>query len=78
VALANADGPDAAVYHEDPNAARVGAWREWVIPLAAFSDQGVVLTNVDRISIGFGRRDDPKPGGFGRVYFDDIRLFRPQ
>ena len=77
VALANRDSPDARVYYSDPNATRANFWTEWTVPLVSFSSRGVVLTDVDRISIGFGDRDDPKPGGSGSMYFDDIRLRRP-
>ncbi|MFH1715752.1 MAG: LamG-like jellyroll fold domain-containing protein, partial [Planctomycetota bacterium] len=76
VAVANATGAAAVVYHEDPNLI-TGTWTEWVIPLHAFADQGVNLTNVDSIAIGFGTRGDAtRAGGSGVVYFDDIRLYR--
>jgi hypothetical protein len=78
VALSNSTGPTAVVYHDDPNAAVINTWTEWIIPLQAFSDQGMDLTDVDRIAIGFGTKGDTtKPGGSGTMYFDDIRLYRP-
>jgi hypothetical protein len=50
-----------------------------VIPLSAFADQGVVLTDVDRIAIGLGTRGNMTiPGGSGKMYFDDIHLYRPR
>jgi hypothetical protein len=64
------------VYHPDTNAAVINTWTEWNIPLTDFSNQGVVLTGVDTISIGFGNRNNPQPGGSGTMYFDDIRLYR--
>jgi len=36
----------------------------------------VDLANVNKISIGFGDRNNPQPGGSGGVHFDDIRLYR--
>jgi len=52
---------------------------EWVIPLQAFADQGINLTNVDRIVIGLGTWGNTTiPGGSGKMYFDDIRLYRPE
>jgi hypothetical protein len=42
-----------------------------------FADQGVNLTNVDSITLGFGNRDNPVAGGSGLMYFDDIRLYAP-
>lgn len=78
VALTNPDGPSAAVHHKDPNATRASTWTEWKIPLTEFSNQGVILTDIDAISIGFGDRTNPQPGGSGTMYFDDIRLHRPR
>jgi len=77
VALANRDGPSAIVYHDDPNATTIKTWTEWTIDLQAFTDQGLNLKDVHKISIGFGDRNDSQPGGTGYVYFDDIRLYRP-
>jgi hypothetical protein len=76
VAVANSGGKTAVVYHPDTNAAVINTWTEWNIPLTDFSNQGVVLTGVDTISIGFGNRNNPQPGGSGTMYFDDIRLYR--
>ena len=76
VAIANSTGAPAPVYHDDPDAATIDAWTKWVIPLKAFADQGVDLTNVDRIAIGFGDKNDVKAGGSGTVFFDDIGVGR--
>jgi hypothetical protein len=65
----------AVVNHENPNAARVGSWTEWNIDLTLFADQGIDLTNVNSITIGFGNRNNPTAGGAGMMYFDDIRLY---
>ncbi len=78
VAIANSTGIPVAVYHDDDNAAAINTWMEWNIPLTEFSNQGVVLTDVDRIAIGLGTRGNmTTPGGSGKMYFDDIRLYRP-
>jgi hypothetical protein len=66
-----------AVYHDDPNAVLIDAWTQWTVGLEAFAAQGVDLTNVDTIAIGFGDKDNLRPGGSGTVFFDDIRLYRP-
>jgi hypothetical protein len=67
----------AAVYHTNPSAAKTNGWTQWVIPLQAFTDQGVNLTNVTSISIGFGTKGNTATaGGTGKVYFDDMRLDR--
>ena len=48
-----------------------------MIPLQTFADQGVDLTNVDKIAIGLGSGANmPAPGGTGTMYIDDIRLYR--
>jgi hypothetical protein len=78
VAVANANGQTAVVlYHDNPNSVLMCTWTEWTIDLQDFNDQGVNLTDVNSIAIGFGYRKNPQPGGSGRIYFDDIRLCRP-
>jgi hypothetical protein len=72
VAVANSAGAAAVVYNDDPGAATAETWTKWVVPLQAFADQGVNLTNVDKISIGFGDKNNPQAGGSGTVYFDGI------
>jgi len=69
VALGNS-----VVYHDDAGATQIGGWTEWVIDLTAFA--GVDLTNVNKITIGFGTKNIPAAGGSGTMYFDDIRLIR--
>jgi len=79
VAVSNITGNPAVVVHDDANAATIDTWTEWVIPLSVFTDQGIVLTNVDRIAIGLGTRGNTTiPGGSGKMFFDDIRLYRPR
>ena len=78
VAVSNSAGSSAVVVHPDPAAANIVTWTEWIIPLQAFADQGINLTNVDRIAIGLGTRGNMTiSGGSGKMYIDDIRLYRP-
>jgi len=78
VAVSNSTGNPVVVVHDDPAAAQIDTWTEWVIPLQAFADQGIILTNVDRIAIGLGTRGNMTvPGGSGKMYIDDIRLYQP-
>jgi len=77
VAVANATGPTAVVYHDDPEAVTKSGWTQWNIDLEEISNAGVSLTDVDRFAIGFGDRNNPQIGGSGKVYIDDIRLYRP-
>jgi len=64
----------AVVYHDNPNASQIGIWTGWNIELKAFAEQGVDLTNVNTIAIGFGDKNNIQAGGSGKMYFDDIRL----
>jgi hypothetical protein len=77
VAVSNSAGEPAVVVHDDPAAATIDTWTEWVIPLQAFVEEGIVLTNVDRIAIGLGTKGNMTiPGGSGKIFIDDIRLYR--
>jgi len=79
VAVSNSADTPAVVVHDDPAAATTDVWTEWVIPLQAFEDQGIILTDVDSIAIGLGTQGNISiPGGSGKMYFDDIRLYRPR
>jgi hypothetical protein len=78
VAIPSGNGKTGIVYHDDPNATLINAWTEWNIDLKKFSDQGVSLANVDKMFIGFGNKANPKSGGTGTMYFDDIRLYPPR
>jgi len=69
----------AAVYHDDASVTQMTGWNNWIIDLSAtggFADQGVDLANVNTITIGFGTKNSPAAGGSGKMYFDDIRLYR--
>jgi len=68
----------AVVYHDNPDAALIATWTQWTIDLQEFAAQGVNLTNVSTISIGFGDKNNLQAGGSGMVFFDDIRLYRPE
>ncbi len=79
VAVSNSAGQPAVVVNADPSAAQTTTWTEWVIPLQTLANQGINLKNVDRIAIGLGTRGNmTTPGGSGKMYFDDIRLYRPR
>ena len=78
VAISNSTGAAAIIVHDDPAAAQIDTWAEWIIPLQAFADRGINLNNVDKIAIGLGTRGNQTvPGGSGKMFFDDIRLYRP-
>jgi len=78
VALSNATGAPAVVVNDDPGAATLDIWTEWVIDLQKFADQGVNLADIDKIAIGLGATGDPAAaGGSGTLFIDDIKLLRP-
>jgi hypothetical protein len=77
VAIASSGNQGAVVYHDNPDAVLIDEWTEWRIDLTRFADQGVDLTNVNTITLGFGNRINPVAGGSGKMWFDDIRLYRP-
>ena len=76
--VSNSAGAPAIVAYDDAAAAASSRWTEWRIALQAFADQGINLTNVDKIGIGLGSKAGlVAPGGSGTVFIDDIRLYRP-
>jgi len=78
-AIFNAAGAPAIVAYDDAAAATSSRWTEWRIVLQAFADQGIDLTNVDKIAIGLGSQSGMAVvGGTGTIYIDDIRLYRPK
>jgi len=76
--IANNNGTSATVKHEDTNASLISAWTQWNIDLKDFSDQGVDLTDVNSITIGFGDPVSSQPGGSGKMFIDDISLYQPR
>jgi hypothetical protein len=72
VAISDSAGKRASVIHPDAAVVSAAKWIEWKIPLASFA--GVNLSRVKTLVIGVGDKADPKAGGAGRIYIDDIRL----
>ncbi len=78
VALEDTTGKNAVFRHKDPNAVLLDTWQEWNIDLKEFSDTGMNLSGIKKMYLGVGDRGNPKAGGSGILYFDDIRLYRPR
>ena len=77
VTISNKAGAPAIVACDDPSAATVRSWVQWRIALQAFADQGIDLTDVDKIGIGLGTKAGlTAPGGTGTIFVDDIALCR--
>jgi len=72
VAVEDARGRIAAVYHPDALVLFNDDWQEWTIGFSEFAD--VDLNLVRRLILGVGDRNDPRPGRSGVVYIDDIGL----
>ncbi|MHC4558216.1 MAG: LamG-like jellyroll fold domain-containing protein [Planctomycetota bacterium] len=83
VAISNSNGTTGTVYYEDndnivTDATQIDTWTEFNIDLKDFQDQGVNLADVNSVTVGIGTRGNTTPGGAGKVYIDDIRLYRPR
>jgi hypothetical protein len=77
VAVSNRTEAPAILAHDDPSAVTICSWAQWCIPLQAFADQGINLTNVDKMSVGLGSRSVMVVvGGSDTLYIDNIRLYR--
>jgi hypothetical protein len=79
VTVSNSTGEPVVVVHDDPAATQIETWTEWAISLQNLADLGLNLTDVDRLAIGIGTRGNTTvPGGSGKMFFDDIRLYGPR
>ncbi len=68
-------GKSKMVAHPDPAATTLSAWTQWRI---AFSDlTGINLAAVKKLTIGAGDKANPKAGGTGMLYIDDIGFGHP-
>jgi hypothetical protein len=66
------------VIYDDMNDVKDPNWHIWYIDLVqGFGDQGVGLSNIANVYLGFGgyRTGQLGAGGVGTVYFDNIRLY---
>jgi hypothetical protein len=75
VTLEDSTKHTAAVVYPDPAPVTATKWTQWKIPLSSFT--GVNPAKVRKLSIGVGDKANPKAGGTGRIYIDDICLARP-
>jgi len=74
VGIEDSGGRIAVVVHPDAGAVLATEWQKWHIALADVRAAGVDVAAVQKMVIGIGDRKNPKPGGAGRIYIDDIRL----
>jgi hypothetical protein len=74
VALQDSSGRIGTIVHPDPNAVDAALWTQWKIPLSQFTTTGVDVKSIQKMYIGVGDRDHPKPDGQGMIWIDDIRV----
>jgi hypothetical protein len=74
VGIQASTGPLVIVIHSNAEAARTTEWQTWHIPLATMRAAGANIAAVRKMVIGVGDRKNPKAGGTGQIYIDDIRL----
>jgi parallel beta-helix repeat protein len=74
VAIEDSGGAAAVVVHPDPAAVNTTVWTEWRIPLGMLD--GVDLSQVRKMCIGVGGRTGPALDGAGRIYIDDIHIYK--
>ncbi|MBN1972153.1 MAG: hypothetical protein JW787_00835 [Sedimentisphaerales bacterium] len=74
VGIEDNEGHIAFVVHPNSDAVLAAEWQKWHINLGEVRSAGVNVSAVKKMYIGVGDRDNPKPGGTGKIYIDDIRL----
>jgi hypothetical protein len=74
VGIEDSAGGIAVMVHPDEGAVLASEWQKWHIALGEVRAAGVDVAAVKKMVIGVGDRENPKPGGTGRIYIDDIRL----
>ena len=77
IALEDKAGKVGVAVSPDSDRLTKSRWTEWRIPLSTFTDAGVNLTVVKKMTIGVGDRNGAKPGGAGRLFIDDIAVVKP-
>jgi len=64
------------VAYPDVAVVTLARWTEWRIPFSEFTASGVNLARVKKLYLGLGDRENPKAGGKGLIYVDDIRAIK--
>jgi hypothetical protein len=72
VSLTDQSGKTGTVMYPTAGPVAMSAWTRWQVLLSEFSAAGVNLGAVKKVVIGLGDRANPKAGGAGRLYIDDI------
>jgi regulation of enolase protein 1 (concanavalin A-like superfamily) len=61
----------------DPAATNAANWTQWTIPLSDLTAAGVKTAKIQKITVGVGDKTNPKTGGAGTVFIDDIGYGHP-
>jgi len=77
VVVQDSAGKSKVVNHPDPAATTLATWQQWRIPLSDLSAAGIRVTAVKKLSVGVGDPGNPKLGGAGLLYIDDIGVGHP-
>jgi len=77
LAVQDSAGKVKVIAHPDSAATLLTTWQQWRIPLSDLGSAGVKLTAIKRLAIGVGDRSNPKAGGTGLIYIDDIGVGHP-
>jgi hypothetical protein len=75
IALEDTSGNVAVVTNPDDGATARPGWNAWVIPYSELG--GVDLGRITTMFIGVGDRDNPRTGGAGLIFIDDVGYGRP-
>jgi len=65
-------GREQQITHPDPAVTQSADWQVWTIPLTEFGSLN--LASIKSVTIGVGNRNNPQPGGAGKLYIDDIQI----
>ena len=68
-------GKTKTVTNPDSKVTAVSTWTEWRIPFTSLA--GVNLAAVKKLTVGIGDKANPKAGGAGMLYVDDILFGKP-
>ena len=72
IVVEDSSGHTCRVVHPDPKISVTYRWVEWQIPFDEFTAANVNMARVKKLVIGLGDTVEPKSGGRGQIYVDNI------
>jgi hypothetical protein len=76
LALKDGNGRIGVLTHPDPAVITLNQWTEWQLFMPEFLATGLDISRIKSFIIGVGNRNNPVPGGAGRIYIDDIHAVK--